>query len=103
LFGLFNFAITAHRALRQYVSPDLPVAKATAMSPSVSASGDRVAIFIFRVPCRHVLDEPANSTATNIAYAAVVQSLVHDGRCVASRFSAFQTISFSPARPTRLT
>jgi hypothetical protein len=49
LFGLFNFAITAHRALRQYVSPDLPVAKATAMSPSVSASGDPVAIFIFLV------------------------------------------------------
>jgi hypothetical protein len=47
LFGLFNFAITAHRALRQYGSPVLPVAKATAMSPSVNASGDAVAIYIF--------------------------------------------------------
>ena len=57
LFGLFDLAITAHRALRQYVSPDLTVAKATAMSPSVSASGDPVAIFIFRAPCPCVPDE----------------------------------------------
>jgi hypothetical protein len=57
LFGLFNFAITAHRALRQYVSPDLPVAKATAMSPSVSASGDPVAIFIFLVLRSRAPDE----------------------------------------------
>jgi hypothetical protein len=79
----------------------LPVAKATAMSPSVSASGDPVAIFISRVPCKCVPDEPANSTATKIAYAAVVQSLVQDGHSLVPVFSAFPNISFSdPASTT---
>ena len=62
LLGFFNLAITAHRALRQYVSPDLPVAKATAMSRSLGASGDPVAIFIFLLLRSRVPDEARQLT-----------------------------------------
>ncbi len=66
-------------ALRQYGSPVLPVAKATAMSPSVNAlvTLSRF-IVLFRVPCRCVPDELGHPDDRRIVWIYRRMPCMHD-------------------------